>query len=132
MALKTVSVEWVDLVKKTYQDELWGIKKAPAFNQRESFDKLSRFVFDIEFRTLRALIAWTEHGYSIEDITSLVAELKQRLQVVETFVITESNIADLRLNVSSFSETEMANRINSIFQTKVFRTFPEQYRWRDD
>lgn len=132
MALKTVSVEWVDLVKKTYQDELWGVKKAPAFNQRESFDKLSRFVFDIELRTLRALIAWTEQGYSLENITTRVAELKQHLQALEAFVITESNLTESRLNISSFSETEMANRIHSILRTKVFNTFPEQYRWGDD
>ncbi|MDD5567175.1 MAG: radical SAM protein [Patescibacteria group bacterium] len=132
MALKTVSVEWIDLVKKTYQDELWGIKKAPTFNQRKSFDTLSRLVFDIELQTLRALIDWTEHGYSLGDIRSLVAKLKQRLWAVETFILTESNLSEPRLNVGSFSETEMASRIHSILQTKVFRTFPEQYRWRDD
>lgn len=38
MAMKTISVEWIDLFKKTYQKELWAIKKAPAFDQRIDFN----------------------------------------------------------------------------------------------
>jgi len=44
MTLKTISVEWIDLLRKTYQGEIWGIKKALAFNQRANFDALNELV----------------------------------------------------------------------------------------
>jgi len=132
MALKTISVEWIDSLKKAYQDEFWGIKKAPAFNQRKSFDRLSRLLFQVEARTLRALISWAEHGWSLQDVIDLVTEVRERLSNLEQLVVTESGLAKARLDVSSFSVKDMANRTHSILKTKVFRTFPEQYRWKED
>jgi len=132
MALKTVSVEWIDLLRKTYQEEIWGIKKAPAFNQRVDFDTLSKLVFVLEKETLRSLLSWVKTGFSYQDIVSQVARLKDRLVKVEQHIVSVSSLAEPTLNVQSFSVTDLAGRIHSILVNKVFRTFPEQYRWRDD
>lgn len=132
LALKTVYVEWIDLVKKIYQDRLWRIKKAPAFSQRESFDKLNRLFFNIELSTLKALIAWTKQSFCFGDVLRHITEVKSHLLRVETYILTVSGKCQRRLNIESFSEKEMTSRIYSILVNKIFRTFPEQYRWKDD
>jgi len=132
MALKTVSVEWIDLLKKSYQEEIWGIKKAPAFNQRFNFDTLNELVFILEKETLQALISWTKSGVSFQDISGQVARLKDKLVEIEQFIVSAVNMPRPILNVRKLSSTDLASRVHSILVNKVFRTFPEQYRWRDD
>lgn len=132
MALKTVSVEWIDLLKKSYQEEIWGIKKAPAFNQRFNFDTLNELVFILEKETLQALISWTKSGFSFQDIAGQVARLKDKLEKIERFIVSAGKLPRSILNIREFSVTDLAGRIHSILINKVFRTFPEQYRWRDD
>lgn len=132
MALKTISVEWIDFLHKSYQGEIWGIKKASAFNQRMNFDTLSQLVFVLEKETLVALMSWVKKGFSYQDIVSQIARLKDRLTNIEHHIVLVSGLAEPNLNVQSFSVTDLAGRIHSILVNKVFRTFPEQYRWRDD
>ncbi|MFH1446192.1 MAG: radical SAM protein [Chloroflexota bacterium] len=132
MALKTISVEWIDLLRKTYQEEIWGIKKAPAFNQRMNFDALSKLVFVLEKETLRSLLSWVKSGFSYQDIVAQTTRLKDQLAKAEQHIVSVSGLAKPTLNVQSFSVTDLAGRIHSILVNKVFRTFPEQYRWRDD
>ncbi|MBU1131491.1 B12-binding domain-containing radical SAM protein [Patescibacteria group bacterium] len=132
MALKTISVEWIDLLRKTYQREIWGIKKAPAFNQRMNFDALSKLVFVLEKETLKSLLSWVKSGFSYQDIVAKIVLLKDQLAKVEQHIVSVSGLAAPTLDVQGFSITELAGRINSILVNKVFRTFPEQYRWRDD
>ena len=132
MALKTISVEWIDLLRKTYQGEIWGIKKAPAFNQRMNFDTLSELVFVLEKETLRSLLSWVKTGFSYQDIVSQIVHLKDQLSKAERHIVSVSGLTEPTLNVQSFSATDLASRIYSILVNKVFRTFPEQYRWRDD
>jgi radical SAM superfamily enzyme YgiQ (UPF0313 family) len=52
MALKIIYVEWIDALRKNYQDQLWAIKKAPAFNQK-GFDALNQMIFHLELVTLK-------------------------------------------------------------------------------
>jgi len=132
MALKTISVEWIDLLRKTYQEEIWGIKKALAFNQRMNFDALSKLVFVLEKETLRSLLSWVKSGFNYQDIVTQITRLKDRLARAEQHIVSASGLAEPTLNVQSFSVTDLAGRIHSILVNKVFRTFPEQYRWRDD
>jgi hypothetical protein len=132
MALKTISVEWIDLLRKTYQGEIWGIKKAPAFNQRLNFDTLNGLVFALEKETLKSLLSWVKTGFSYQDIVSQITRLKDQLTKAEQHIVSASGLAEPALNVQSFSVTDLAGRIYSILVNKVFRTFPEQYRWRDD
>jgi len=132
MVLKTISVEWIDLFRKTYQDEIWGIKKAPAFNKRMNFDALSRLVFILEKETLQSLLCWVKSGFSYQDIVEQITRLRDRLASAEQHIISASGLPQPILNVQNFSITDLAGRIHSILVNKVFRTFPEQYRWRDD
>jgi radical SAM superfamily enzyme YgiQ (UPF0313 family) len=78
MVLKTISVEWVDLLRKTYQDEIWGIKKAPAFNKRMNFDALSRLVFVLEKETLQALLSWVKSEFIYRDIVEQITRLRDQ------------------------------------------------------
>jgi len=132
MALKTISVEWIDLLRKTYQGEIWDIKKAPAFNQRMNFDALSELVFVLEKEILKSLLSWVRTGFSYQDIATKIARLKDQLAKAEQHIVLTSGLTEPTLNVQSFSVTDLAGRIHSILVNKVFRTFPEQYRWRDD
>lgn len=132
MALKTISVEWIDLLHKTYQGEIWGIKKAPSFNQRMNFNVLSKLVFVLEKETLMSLLNWVKAGFSYQKIVTQIACLKDQLVKTEQYIVSVSGLAEPALNVQNFSVTDLAGRIHSILVNKVFRTFPEQYRWRDD
>lgn len=132
MAMKTISVEWIDLFKKSYQKELWAIKKAPAFDQRIGFDTLNKSLFALERETLQALISWAKSGFSLQDVARQITRLKDRLVVIEQFVVFAGNLSRPVLNIREFSATDLAGRIHSILVNKVFRTFPEQYRWMDD
>lgn len=132
MVLKTISVEWIDLLRKTYQREIWGIKKAPAFNQRMNFDALNKLVFVLEKETLKSLLSWVKVGFSYQDVVAQIAQLKDQLAKAEQHIVSVSDLAGPSLNVQNFSVTDLAGRIHSILVNKVFRTFPEQYRWRDD
>lgn len=132
MAMKTVSVEWIDLFKKTYQKELWAIKKAPAFDQRIEFNALNKALFALERETLQALISWAKSGFSLRDVMGQIARLKDRLVAIEQFVVSAGNLPHSVLNIREFSVTDLAGRVYSILVNKVFRTFPEQYRWMDD
>lgn len=132
MALKTISVEWIDLLRKTYQGEIWGIKKAPAFNQRLNFDTLNKLVFALEKEALKALLSWVKSGFSYQDIIKQVSRLKNQLVRAEQHIVSVSGLAAPTLNVQGFSVNDMAGRIHSVMVNRVFRTFPEQYRWMDD
>ena len=132
MALKTISVEWVDLLRKTYQGEIWGIKKAPAFNQRLDFDALNKLVFVLEKEILKSLLSWVKSGFKYQDIVEQITRLKDQLVEAEQHIVFASGLAESTLNIQSFSVTDLAGRIHSILANKIFRTFPEQYRWRDD
>lgn len=132
MAMKTISVEWIDLFKKTYQKELWAIKKAPAFDQRIDFNALNKALFALERETLQALISWAKSGFSLQDVARQITQLKDRLVAIEQFVVSAVKLPHSVLNIREFSATDLAGRIHSILVNKVFRTFPEQYRWMDD
>ena len=132
MALKTISVEWIDLLRKTYQGEIWSIKKAPAFNQRVNFDALNELTFTLEKEALHALLSWVKMGFISQDIVSKIAHLKDQLIKAERYIVSVSSLTKPLLNVQNFSVTDLAGRIHSILVNKSFRTFPEQYRWRDD
>lgn len=132
MALKTISVEWIDLLRKTYQGEIWGIKKAPAFKQRMNFDALNKLVFVLEKETLMSLLAWVKGVFNYQDIVTQIAHLKDQLVKAEQHIVSVSGLAEPTLKVQKFSVTDLAGRIHSILINKVFCTFPEQYRWRDD
>lgn len=132
MALKTISVEWIDLLNKTYQGEIWSIKKAPAFNQRLNFDALNKLVFTLEKEILKSLLFWVKSGFNYQDIVEQITRLKNQLVNTERHIVSAGGLSQRILNVQSFSETDLAGRIYSILVSKVFRTFPEQYRWRDD
>jgi radical SAM superfamily enzyme YgiQ (UPF0313 family) len=132
MALKTISVEWIDLFRKSYQGEIWDIKKASAFNQRINFDTLNELVFVLEKEILKSLISWVRTGFRYQDIVNKIVCLKDQLAKAEQYIVLVSGLAEFTLNVQSFSVTDLAGRIYSILVNKVFRTFPEQYRWWDD
>jgi anaerobic magnesium-protoporphyrin IX monomethyl ester cyclase len=132
MALKTITVEWIDLLRKTYQEEIWGIKKAPAFNQRINFDTLNGLVFILEKETLKSLLSWVKTGFSYQDIESQITNIKDQLTKAERHIVSVGGLAEPILNVQNFSVTDLTGRIHSILVNKIFRTFPEQYRWRND
>ncbi len=128
MALKTLSVEWIDLLRKTYQEEMWRIKKAPAFNQRMNFDTLSKLIFTLEKEALKSLLLWVKTGFSYHDVISQITRLKNQLIKVEQHIVSVSGLAEPILNVQNFSVADLAGKIYSILVNKIFRTFPEQYR----
>ncbi len=132
MALKTISVEWIDFLHKTYQKEVWRIKKAPAFNQRMNFDILSKLIFILEKETLKLLLSWVKTGFSYHDIISQITHLKNQLIKVEQHIVSVSGLAEPILNVQNFSVTSLAKKIYFFLINKNFHTFPEQYRWRGD
>lgn len=132
MALKTVYVEWIDCLKKGYQEELWSIKKANAFNQRQNFDTLNQLIFAAEKEMLRAFIGWTKSGFNFPGVLNQVVCLKEKLIKIEKFIVSVNSLPEQSLTVQEFSEKDLSGRIFSIMVNKVFRTFPEQYRWRDD
>lgn len=132
MALKTMSVEWIDILQKIYQKEFWIIKKGQSFNQRFNFDALNKLTFTLEKEFLRILISWVKSGFSYQDVVAQITCLQDRLINIEQFIVSSGNLRRPILNVKDFSATDLAGRINSILTSKVFRTFPEQYRWRDD
>ena len=109
-----------------------GHQKAPAFNQRMNFDTLSELVFVLEKEILKSLLSWVRTGFSYQDIATKIAHLKDQLAKAERHIVSVSGLTEPTLNVQSFSATDLASRIYSILVNKVFRTFPEQYRWRDD
>jgi radical SAM superfamily enzyme YgiQ (UPF0313 family) len=132
MSLKMVFVEWIDLLRKTYQDELWGIKKAPSFKERRAFDDLSMMVFTMEKEMLKALICWIEKGFTLSDIFCQLERTKNLLMNVEKYIAGSIGGNGLLLDVEKFSIQCMAEKIHSILLNKVHITFPEKYRWRDD
>ncbi len=131
-ALKTVSVEWIDILKKTYQEEIWGIKKAPDFNQRVDFYSLNKLIFALEKEMLKALISWVKSGFSYQDIIEQITRLRNRLAATERHIVSTSGLNKPILRIRDFSMTDLAGRIHSTLINKAFRTFPEQYRWWDD
>lgn len=132
MSLKTVAVEWMDFLRKIYQGEIWKIKKAPSFAQRLTFDALNKLIFGLEKEFLKALISWTTSGFCYQDILNQITQLKEQLISIEQFIISAADLQQSTLNVSDLSVTDLAGKINSLLVNKVFCTFPEQYRWRDD
>lgn len=132
MALKTISVEWVDLIRKTYQGEIWGIKKSPAFKGRIDFDALNKSVFALEKEALKSLVSWVKSGFSHEDVLRQIVRCKDRLVRIEQHVVVASGLPEPLLRIQDFSATDLAGRVHSILVNKVYRTFPEQYRWRED
>jgi len=93
---------------------------------------LNNLIFILEKEALRSLLSWMKTGFSYQNIVSQIARLKNQLAKAEQHIISVSGLAESTLNVQSFSVTDLAGRIHSILVNKVFRTFPEQYRWRDD
>jgi len=81
---------------------------------------------------LKSLIYWVKTDFSYQDIVEQISYIKKELIIVEQHIISSSNIKESKLDVKNLSETDLASRIYSILINKVFRTFPEQYRWKDD
>lgn len=132
MALKTISVEWIDLLYKAYQNEIWIIKKAPAFNQRQTFDILNQLIFSVEKEALKALLSFVKSGFRYQDIENLIIRIRDRLTDVEQLIVTASGLPQSVLRVQNLPTTDLTRRIQSILTNKIFCTFPEQYRWTDD
>jgi radical SAM superfamily enzyme YgiQ (UPF0313 family) len=132
MVLKTISIEWLDFLRKTYQEKIWSIKKAIAFNKRLNFDALNRLIFNLEKETLNSLLSWVKSGFSYRDIVERVTRLKNLLANVEQDIVSISGLSQPILNVQNFSVSDLAGRIYSILVNKDFYTFPEQYRWNND
>lgn len=132
MALKTMSVEWIDLFRKTYQEEIWGIKKSSSFKQRLNFDLLNKMFFSIEKNFLKILLYWIKTGFNYKDVVIQITRLKDQLIYAEQHIVSVSGISDSAFNIKNLSVSDLSGRIYSILINKIFRTFPEQYRWRDD
>lgn len=132
MALKTISVEWTSMVFKSYQEEIWKIKKADGFKQRLDFDSLSKSIFLLEKEILKKLIFWSKIGVNYRSVVEHIKKLKRQLVNIEQFIISTSSIKESVLDVQEFSVSDLSGRIYSILLNKVFRTFPEQYRWKND
>lgn len=132
MALKTISVEWIDPLHKTYQKEIWGIKKGPAFNRRGGFDTLNKMTFSLERNALRALLSWVKSGFCRQDIIGEMALLRDLLSEIEYHIASTGNLPGPTLNVTNFSAVNLAEKVYSILVDKTFCTFPEQYRWKSD
>ncbi len=132
MSLKIVFVEWIDLLRKTYQNELWEIKKAYNFKERKAFDNLSMMIFSIEKEMLKVLISWIEKGFAFGDIYNQLEKVKSLLMNVENYIAKSVGENNLLLDVGKFSIQYIAEKIHSILLNKIHITFPEKYRWKDD
>lgn len=132
MALKTFYVEWIDSLKKVYQNEIWGIKRAPSFVEREVYYSLTKQFFVLEIDLLKHLIVWIERGFRFPQIVNHIEHLKTKLIQVEDYIVEASGQVKSDFLSQLISEKDMAGRISSILTNKTFRTFPEQYRWKDD
>lgn len=96
------------------------------------FDALNKLVFVLEKEILKSLLSWVKSGFKYQDIVEQITRLKDQLVEAEQHIVFASGLAEPTLNIQSFSVTDLAGRIHSILANKIFRTFPEQYRWRDD
>lgn len=133
MALKTVSVDWVERLKKAYQDSLWRIKKAPSFTARKKFDSLNRQMFLIEKDMLMKAISWIRSGFRTQDMSAYFGRVLGQLDGIERFIRSEDRLADTRKSVlAGSSAADMSERIAWIIAGRKYETFPEKYRWHDD
>lgn len=133
MALKTVSVDWVGRLKKSYQDSLWRIKKAPSFAARKKFDSLNKQMFLIERDMLMKAISWIRGGFRTQDMSAYFGRVLGQLDGIERFIRSEDRLADARKPVlAGSSAADMSERIACIIAGRKYETFPEKYRWHDD
>lgn len=133
MSLKTAYVMWIDTFKKSYQEEIWGIKKAPSFTDRETYYSLTRLIFSLELALLKKLIYWVENNFTLEEIASYIKRLKSQLLLIEEFVVDSTNSPPKEnISVDGLDGDKLAHQIFSMLTAQPFRTFPERYRWQND
>jgi len=131
MALKRVHLEWVELITKTRQAEFWGIKKAPSFKDRQSFDKLSYLIFEVEKDFLKFLICCMQGEFTISDIDSHLSKIRSRLIEIEFSIFPNTTSIPVIDKIGTAQE-KLTEEVHSILKNKPFDTLPELYRWGDD
>ncbi|MFW0861971.1 MAG: B12-binding domain-containing radical SAM protein [Candidatus Komeilibacteria bacterium] len=132
MALKTMSAEWIDVLKKSYQGEIWRIKKSPIFTQRELYDTFNKMMYDLEKGFLQTLISWIGTDISLGAVIAKIDNLKHSLIDIELMIVRANNLPKPILNVAIFSTPDLAQKVYKIVTKKEHNTFPEKYRWGDD
>ena len=132
MGLKRLFIDWIDPLKKTYQDEWWHIKKAPSFKTRKLFYKLEQLRFHMELNMLKALIIWTKEGFSLQTILQETVRAKEYLAKMEKLILEDTYINPPEGYTHKLSERRLAVKIQFVLTEKSFSAFPEHYRWSND
>lgn len=132
MSLKEFFVQWFDPFMKTYQDEWWKIKKAPSFKERQLFYKLGQIRFLMELEILKALIIFSQNGFSYGDVSAIVSQAKEKMVMMEYILLETVNRQGQPVFAQGFSEEKLSDRVYSILTNRPFSTFPEHYRWSND
>jgi len=81
---------------------------------------------------LNALISWIKKGLSSCAAYNQLEKIGNMLADVENYIAKSIDGNNLLLDVRKFSIQCMAEKIHSVLLDRVYTTFPEKYRWRDD
>jgi anaerobic magnesium-protoporphyrin IX monomethyl ester cyclase len=125
MSLKIFSIKWVDPFFKDCQSAIWEMKKAGTFNGRSGYYEFGRLIFRFNSLMLRALISWTENGFSYVDICSHTKKMKNEFNRIRAHLGIGDGDGGLKVK-------EISDEVHSILKRKNIETFPEKYRWNDD
>jgi hypothetical protein len=132
MALKRLSVGWIDPIKKANQQAIWRIKKSQSFHDRVDFDSLTRKLFNIEKEALVRFVSFVRNGFSRSDVAALLKGIRGGLADMETFVSSVSGCDRQDDCVDMVSCDSMADSIGTTLSEMKYETFPEKYRWHED
>lgn len=126
MAMKQVSVAWIDTLRKHYQDRIWQIKKGPSFHERTGFYSLSELLFSLEVGWLETLLGWTDNGFSRGEINRRLDGLWEKGfgPVLQMLGVENQKLFT--------SPRVLSGQVFQTLQEKPFNTFPEEYRWQED
>ena len=125
-AMKTLYANCLDKIRAVGQGNVWNIKKAPSFRDRQDFNNLLEAFFDTEAFLLKGLITWTENrNFTREDVSDVTNVLYRKLDNIGQALSVET-----RSVVSS--PDRVANEIYTLMEEKPWNTFREEYRWNQD
>lgn len=131
-ALKIVYVEWIDRLKRHYQNEIWALKKSFSFSSRENYYYFARIIFLLELELLKRLVYWTENEFTLREVRDSFDKLETRFCEIENFIGKTASWDNVSSLMERPSGRELSSRVFSILNERVICTFPEKYRWHDD
>jgi radical SAM superfamily enzyme YgiQ (UPF0313 family) len=125
-SMKILFSRCLDRLRAVGQGNIWQIKKAPSFRDRQEYSDLSEAFFGVELFLLKELIHWTEIGnFSFDNVRSVVNEIYDLLEHVGEVISVNAR--------ECMSSPELVSReIYTLMKEKPWNTFHEEYRWNED